>query len=379
MAQPLVVMSINSAWNVLNFRLGLVRGLQEAGWRVVAIVPDEPAAARLGAHGIEHIAVPMSARGTSPLADIRLLWTYWRVLGRLRPGAYLGYTIKPNIWGTIAARLRGVPVVANVAGLGETFIGTGPVNRLVRLLYRLALKQADRVFFQNPDDRDRFVTAGIVRPDAVALLPGSGVDLARFAPPERDPPVRGGAFRFLLVTRLLKAKGVADYVAAARLLRDRFPAARWQVLGLAQTGRGAIDPETLARWSRETALEITPGAEDVRPHLQAADCVVLPTFYPEGTPRSLLEAAASGRPLIATRVPGCSEIVRDGKNGYLVPPRDPDALAAAMARMLEAGGDDLARMGAASRALAECEFDERIVIERYLAALAAVTRVQATR
>lgn len=379
MAGPVVAISINASWNIVNFRLGLIRGLQAAGYRVVALTPPDRFAASFAALGIDHVPIPIDGRGTSPLADLALLWRYWRALRRLRPAAYLGYTIKPNIWGSLAARLNGVPVINNIAGLGETFGGRGPLNRLVRWLYRQALRGSATVFFQNPDDRALFVAGGIVPAASTRSLPGSGVDLARFAVRRRAPASDGG-FVFLLIARLLVAKGVGDFVAAARLVRERAPAARFRVLGIVQQGKGAIPPAQLDAWARSGDVELLPATDDVRDVLAEADCVVLPTFYPEGTPRALLEAAASGLPIIATDVPGCREIVRHGRNGFLVRPRDPQDLADRMIAMAALPPGAAAAMGAAGRALVEREFDERIVVDAYLAALdRAVGRgVQAT-
>ncbi|AQR75547.1 glycosyltransferase family 4 protein [Sphingomonas sp. LM7] len=368
MADKTVVISINGSWNILNFRLGLVRGLQAAGYRVVAIAPRDEYSDRLAEFGIEYFPIEMDPRGTSVLRDLRLFVDYYRLLGKLRPAAFLGYTIKPNVFGSLAARLRGTPTINNIAGLGETFLASGLINRLVRGLYRLALDRATVIFFQNPDDRALFVEKEIVRAERTRLLPGSGVDLSRFQPSARTVSAEQGV-TFLFVGRLLHSKGVADLVEAARIVKSRYPNTRVQLLGLIQEGRGAITLETLREWERSGAIEFPGGADDVRPFLTAADCVVLPTFYPEGTPRSLLEAAAAGLPLIASNVPGCREIVEDGANGFLVPPRDPAALAERMTALLELPADARAAMGRRSREKAEQEFDERIVVTRYLEAL----------
>lgn len=362
-----IVISINGSWNILNFRLGLVRGLQAAGYRVVAIAPRDDYSDRLAEVGIDFLPIAMDPRGTSVWRDLRLLVDYYRLLGKVRPAAFLGYTVKPNVYGSLAARLRGTPAINNIAGLGETFLQNGLINRIVRGLYRLALDRSALILFQNPDDRALFVEKGIVRAERTGLLPGSGVDLGRFKPSVHE--IGAGRATFLFVGRLLQAKGIADLVAAALMVKTRYPEARFQLLGLLQQGKGAIELETIRGWERDGAIEFLGGADDVRPFLADADCVVLPTFYPEGTPRSLLEAAAMGLPLIASNVPGCREIVEDGVNGFLVPPRDPAALADRLTAFLELSPDARAAMARRSREKAEREFDERIVVARYLDAL----------
>lgn len=366
-----VAISINSAWNVFNFRAGLIAALRRAGWRVVVLVPDDGYGEQVRALGAEVVQVPISPRGLSPAADLKLLWRYWRLLGQIRPNAFLGYTVKPNVWGSLAAQARDVPVLNNVSGLGEAFLAPGPLNRLVRLLYRVAFARSRVVFFQNGDDRALFETLGLIDPAKVRLLPGSGIDTTRFA--EVSLPDEGERFTFLLVGRLLIAKGVGEFAEAARLVRHRYPAVRFQLLSLPQEGRGAIDPVAVRAWVAEGLIELLPPTDDVRSALAAAGCVVLPS-YREGTPRSLLEAAAVGRPLIATDVPGCREVVREDENGFLVPARDATALADAMERMLTLSAAERQTLGTASRALVERRFSEHLVTDAYLDALDEVTR-----
>jgi glycosyltransferase involved in cell wall biosynthesis len=364
-----IAIAINSSWNIYNFRSGLVRALVEAGYEVLAIAPVDAHSERLSELGCRFVPIRMSARGTSPLEDARLFLDYRRILKRHRPAAFLGYTIKPNVYGSLAAHSLKIPVVNNIAGLGVTFLKHGLFQRIVRAMYRTALRRSHTVFFQNPDDRRLFVEAGLVRPRQTELLPGSGIDLERFAPAQRkressDPLV------FLVVSRLLRSKGIAHYVAAAEAVRKEFPNAEFRIAGIMEKGHGeAITEDEIRRWSAAGLINYLGALDDVRPALSAADVVVLPTFYPEGTPRALLEAAAMGKPLISTDVPGCREVIADGVNGFLCEPRDVESLAGAMSRMIGMSDAERAAMGAASRAKAERDFDERIVIARYAAAL----------
>lgn len=361
--RPIVVLSANSTWNIVNFRAGLIRALRSAGYAPVVIAPRDAAAdSRMRELGVECITVPIDRSGVNPAADLRLLRAYRRLLERLRPAAYLGYTIKPNIYGAMAAARLGIPAIPNVSGLGTAFIRNGLLQQIVVRLYRIGFRRAPVVFFQNAEDRQLFVERRIVRPDQARVLPGSGVDLERFSP----APAPGGPPAFLFIGRLLRDKGVAEFIAAARLLRRELPEARFQLLGpIDDANRTAVDPHELQSWISEGVVEHLGTTDDVRPFIAAATAVVLPS-YREGLPRSLLEAGAMERPLIATDVPGCREVVEDGINGLLCKVRDPQSLAAAMRRIAGMPAAELAAMGAAARQRVQDRFSEAVVVGIYL-------------
>lgn len=378
MMQKTVVISINASWNIINFRKGLIAGLQRAGYRVVALAPTDAYSGLLQSLGVEHVPIEMDSQGASPARDLGLLLRYYKALRRIRPAVFLGYTAKPNVYGSLAAHFLNIPVVNNVAGLGTAFIRHGPLTKIVTSLYRLAFRRSFTVFFQNPEDRDLFVSEGIVRPGQAALLPGSGIDLVHFAP-ARHERLPDQPFTFLLVARLLWDKGVGEFVQAARIVKRRHPSVRFQLLGfLDVANRTAISQNDVSGWVSESTIEYLGHEDDVRPFIAAADCVVLPS-YREGLPRTLLEAAAMAKPLIATDVPGCRHVVEDGVNGFLCAARDPGSLADAMEKMLSLGSSALLELGAAARARAETEFDERHVVDRYLAATAAAVEAQADK
>jgi glycosyltransferase involved in cell wall biosynthesis len=362
-----IVISINAAWNIVNFRLGLIRALREAGHEVIALAPADRHSARLQALGIPYVPITMDKKGLSPLGDLALLVRYWRILRRLRPDVFLGYTAKPNVYGSLAAQALGIRVINNVSGLGTAFIRKGLLTRIVSTLYRIAFRRSATIFFQNEEDRDLFLAEKLVTPRQARLLPGSGIDLERFRP---APEERGkGAFVFLLIARLLWDKGVGEYVEAARRVRAVFPEARFQLLGfLDAENRTAVPRSAVEAWVREGIVDYLGEAEDVRPFIATADCVVLPS-YREGLPRTLLEAAAMAKPLIATDVPGCRHAVEAGVNGLLCPARDAGGLAAAMTEMIRAPRSRRERWGQAGRARIEREFDEKIVAARYLEAI----------
>lgn len=363
-----IVISVNAAWNIHNFRSGLIRELIRQGYDVMTVAPPDEYAARLQALGCRFVGMPMDCNGTHPGRDLSLLMRYLRVLHAARPLAYLGYTVKPNVYGSMAAQALGIPVINNIAGLGTTFINHSCVTYLVRELYRFALQRSHRVFFQNADDQKLFVQSGLVRPEITDRLPGSGVDLGHYQPVPQAP-MEGRAFRFLLISRMLKDKGVEEFVAAAELVRRRVPAVEFQLLGFIDAGNAnAISLEKITDWQSRGLVRYLGKTDDVRSYLADADCVVLPS-YREGAPRSLLEAAAMARPIIATNVAGCQDIVDHNVNGLLCRARDAHDLAAKMLQMIELPSERRQEMGMTGRMKVAQKFDERIVIRKYLDAI----------
>ncbi|MDB5797077.1 MAG: glycosyl transferase, group 1 [Paucimonas sp.] len=366
-----IVISSNTSWSVVNFRARLIRTLLEHGHEVTVLAPRDKHAPRLVHPGCRVIDLEIDVNGTNPARDLALVGRYFKHLRRERPAAYLGYTVKPNVYGSIAAHLLGIPVINNVSGLGRAFIAPGPVTHVVRLLYRVALRRSHTVFFQNAEDRSLFLECGLVPRGRDALLPGSGVDLEHFTPATTTAvPGRGEPdFTFLLIGRMLRDKGVEEFALAARALRGRFPHARFQLLGHIDPGNpGTIPRERIREWEDEHLLEYLGEADDVRPIIARADCVVLPS-YREGVPRSLLEAAAMGKPLLASDAVGCRDAVTDRITGLLCKPGNAHDLAMKMSEMICFEPDRRSRMGAAGRRKMETSFDEHIVIARYLEAI----------
>jgi len=376
MARRKILIGLNTTWNIVNFRAGLVSALVERGWEVVAVSPPDEYVPRLLALGVRHVPVDMQAQGTSPAADLALFCRYVAIFWRERPDVWLGYTIKPNIYGSLAAHCLRIPVVNTVTGLGTAFLRAGWMTRIVKLLYRLAFSRSRRVFFQNGEDRALFVDAGLVARERTDQVAGSGVDLRRF-PAMPMPQGSGRPFRFLLVARLLGDKGVREYVAAARAVK----AVRADVEVMLM---GALDPrnpdsvrgDELSAWIAEGVVNYVPAGDRVAAEMAAADCVVLPS-YREGAPRTLIEAASTGRPMIASDVVGCREVLEDGVNGFFCRARDSDDLARAMLRMLDLDADGRAAMGRNARDKAERVFDERVVIARYVDAASRIANAAA--
>ena len=358
-----ILLTVNTAWNIANFRLNLIKSFQDECWEVITAAPEDDYAEILRLRGIRFYPIPIQNMGTNPFEDLKLCFTYWKLFKRERPDVLLSFTVKPNIYAGLAAKILVIPYFPNVAGLGTAFIKTNWITWIVKKLYRFALSGANTVFFQNIDDQSLFIQQSLVAPSKVQLLPGSGVDTTRFLP--RQTP-RSDNFTFLLPSRLLWDKGVGEFIEAAQMLRAKCKKARFQLLGfLGIENRSAISEEQVQHWVDMGIVEYLGSTDDVRPYLAMADCVVLPS-YREGTPRALLEAAAMARPIITTDTVGCREVVDEGVNGYLCQPRDAKDLADKMVRVLQLNAQELEKMGLRGRDKMLREFDEQIVIERYM-------------
>lgn len=369
--RPKVMISLNTAWNLVNFRAGLIRSLVAAGYEVVAVAPPDEYSPRLQALGCRFVPLPMDNKGTHPGRDMLLFWRFLQLMRKERPQVYLGYTVKPNVYGSLAAHALKIPVINNIAGLGAVFIQEGWLTRLVRLLYRLALFRSVKVFFQNGDDRALFVSGRLVSEAITDRLPGSGIDLTQFVPmplPNKAP------VRYLLIARMLWDKGVGEFVEAARILKKQGLQADFCLLGFLDVQNpGAISRDQMNEWADEGVVRYLGVSDNVREEIAQADCVVLPSYYREGTPRTLLEAAAMARPIVTTDAVGCREVVDDGVNGYLCKPRDATDLAAKMAEIFSLPPNEREAMGLRGREKVERDFDEKIVIKKYLEAIEART------
>jgi glycosyltransferase involved in cell wall biosynthesis len=368
------VLFANTDWYLYNFRRSLALSLQQAGYDVLLISPPGPYGDKLRALGLRWESVPMLRRSLNPLREIALLWHLIRLLRRERPTLVHGFTIKCAVYGSLAARLAGISARVNaVAGMGYVFTSSHMKARMlrpvVRGLLRLALGGRDaRLILQNADDVELFQRAGLVDPAHIRLIRGSGVDCAQFAGVSSKAS-GDGRMRVLLASRLLWDKGVGEYVAAIRQLRIQGRAIHALLAGTPDPGNPAAVPEaTIQGWANEGLVVWLGHVDNMVNLLGSVDVVVLPS-YREGLPRSLVEAAACGLPLITTDVPGCREVISDGIDGLLVPMGDSDALAQAIQRLQD--NPEFARqLGDAARLKARSQFDERIVIQRTLAVYA---------
>jgi glycosyltransferase involved in cell wall biosynthesis len=371
--RPILLFVVNETYFFVSHRLPVAEAARAAGYEVHVAAPDDHVWApedfsiqRLIDAGFVYHRIPLSRRGTNPLQELRTLVAIFALLRRLRPTLVHLLTVKPTLYGGLSARLLGIPAVATVTGLGHAFSGTGWRLRLLRRLlltvYRLSLgHRRARVIFQNPDDRATLVDGGVVVASQAALVRGSGVDLTQFRP--RPEPADGPPLA-VMAARLIWEKGVDDFAAAARLLRHRGTAVRCVLVGRTHPDNPRAVPESMLRsWQTEGVLEWWGRREDMAAVYAQAAMVVLPSRYGEGIPKVLIEAAAAGRAIIATDIPGCRDIARNTENGVLVPPGDPAALAAAIAQL--AGDPELRRrLGTTGRAIALDGFSDREVAQR---------------
>lgn len=365
-----VAVVLNTSWNIYNFRKGLILALLNNGHQVIAVAPKDEYSAKLVEMGCDFEPVKMDSRGANPLKDFKLTHELYRIYKRIKPDVILQYTIKPNIYGTFAASLLRIPVVNNVCGLGTAFLNKNLVSRAAKLMYKLAFQFPKLVFFQNQDDKDFFLKENLIRKHQTDVLPGSGIDVEHFSPQKMD--YSNKPFTFLLISRLIHDKGIIEYINAIDILRKKGVDARFEVLGqIDQKHRRGIEKSLIDNWIDKGIIDYLGTTDDVRPHINHSDCVVLPS-YREGTPRSLLEAASSGKPIVATNVAGCNSIVENNINGFLCEAKNANDLADKMELMLNSNQSQRERMGIESRKIAKSRFSENIVIDKYLNAIATV-------
>ena len=375
-----IIVAVNSTFNLINHRIGLINGLLSEGYEVVAVSPTDEFASRLKELDCYHVPLQMERKGTNIGRDLLLFWRYRVLMKQHKPDIYLGFTAKPNIYGSLAAQSLGIPVINNISGLGTVFGAMSTtlygrfLSRLVRILYRFALLRSKKIFFQNKDDYHEFFEKGVVKDHLTDLLPGSGVDLNRFTYKpitvnQLSPKVNNEKkkTRFLLISRMLWDKGIGEYVKAARFLTRRYPRSEFCMIGFLDfQNPEAISEAQINEWISEGIVQYLGVINDIRPEIIKADCVVLPSLFREGTPRSLLEAAAMGRPIITTNSVGCRETVDDGVSGYLCIPSDSVDLSKKMERLIQLNDTQRYEMGRCGRKKMETQFDEQIVVQKYL-------------
>jgi len=359
------------AYSLVNFRGRLLAEMVANGHQVLACAPDadEAVIARLVAMGVEYRIVPMARIGLNPFHDLRTATWLWRRFSEEQPDVVLAYTQKPIIYAGLALRMVRKPrFFAMVSGLGHAFGEDAKpwLRSLVAALYRPALARASAVFVFNADDRGEMLQHRMIRANArVVRVPGTGVDLAHFA----AAPVPEGSVRFLMIARLLKSKGIFEYVEAARRIRRDRPDVSFALLGPLDPNPAGVDAAQVATWQQEGVIDYLGETRDVRPYLADASVFVLPSWYREGLPRTILEAMATGRAVITTDMPGCREPIEPGVNGFVVEPHDVDDLAKAMRRFVDDPGL-AATMGARARETAVNRFSVERVNEILLSTMA---------
>jgi glycosyltransferase involved in cell wall biosynthesis len=353
---------INSSWNIYNFRMGLIQSFLSQNHEVIAIAPNDGYGQKLEDIGCEFYELNIEAKGSNPAKDLLLVHKLYNIYKKAKLDIVLHYTVKPNIYGTLAAKMLGISAINNVTGLGTLFIRQNFTSVIGKVLYRFAFQFPQCVFFQNEDDRQLFIEQKLVSAHITDTLPGSGINVTDFKPQAFK---NNHVFTFLMIARVLYDKGILEYIEAIKILKSQNIAVRCQLLGKIDTNAGlGIPHEQVQQWVDEGLIEYLGTVEDVKPIINDADCVILPS-YREGVPRTLIEAASLGKPIITTDVPGCRETVKDAFNGFLCNVKDPKDLAEKMKIMLTIGEPMLRKMGANSRQLAVEKFDINIVIRKY--------------
>ncbi len=361
-----IAVVVNTSWNIFNFRMGLVNRLIESGHEVIAIAPKDAYSANIIAAGCEYINLTMDSRGVNPIKDAALTIELFRIYKRINPDVILHFTIKPNIYGTLAARFLKIPVINNVSGLGTVFLWDNFASKVALWMYKIAFKSANFVFFQNREDEKHFIDKVGIRNMQSGILPGSGIDISVFKP---NGYVKNEDFTFILIARLLIDKGIEEFVEAVRILKKKGLKARFLVFGNIEANhKRAISIDKVSAWAKEGIIEYKGVTDNIREQVGHSDCVVLPS-YREGTPRTLLEGGSMAKPLIATDVPGCNNVVISGYNGLLCNAKDSAHLAKQMEHLMSLPTAEIEAMGQNSRKLVVEKYDENIVIDKYESAI----------
>ena len=361
-----IIITVNAAWNVVNFRRSLIEAFISDGHTVVVLAPPDVSKSvmkDLKLLGCRFLPLEMDRKGINPIKNFALVGRMKKAFREERPDMIFSYTIKNNIFGSLAAAKLGIPFVPNITGLGTAFLSGRFLQKISICLYRYAFRKNLITFFQNHDDKDFFLNHKIITNQQARLLPGSGIDLEYFKsttyPSDHEETI------FLMIARIIRDKGVLEYVETAREIKSKFPNVRFQILGSIDTAnRNAIDAKIVQSWVNEGIIEYLGISDDVRPHISRSHCVVLPS-YREGAPRTLIEGASMARPIIASDVPGCREVVENSKTGYLCKARNKNDLMRCVKDFMSLKHEDKVLMGRLGREKMVKNYDDSIIKQAY--------------
>lgn len=360
-----IILNANNGFVLYNFRFNLMKTLEEKGFKVICIAGRDSSVEDIKKNRWEFIDSNLDRKGTSILKDLKLFLFYLKVFRKEKPNYILNFTIKPNIYGTLAAKLIGIPVINNVTGLGDTFDTESLTSKIVKVLYKISFKFPKKVFFQNDDDLNIFLSNKLIDKKICDRLPGSGVEVSRFIPLKKERKDNKKVFLFL--GRISNKKGVRIINEVSKILTFKYPNIKFQLLGKIYTDEeGHISKEELLSWEKESNIKYIGTSRDVRQQIKEADCIIFPSFYREGVPRALIEAASMAKPILTTDNVGCRDIVEDGYNGYLAKPNDVESMVEVVEKFLSLDENKQREMGNNGRKKVLKEFDERIVIDKYL-------------
>ena len=361
----IIAFSGNTSWSMYNFRLGLMKKFLDFGYEVYVVAPTDDYTKKIEAEGIKFIPITNLKRsGNNPIQDYSLYKEYAKIYKKLQPAFIFHYTIKPNIYGTLAARLCNIKSISITTGLGNAFAKRGIIFYFVKYLYKISSFYAVEVWFLNSSDKHTFIKNNIIPESKSFILPGEGINTSLFIPAKNYPVNEHTTF--LLLSRMLYDKGIKVFVDATRLLLEKGYELSSLLLGQTdQDNPEAISRETIEKWQQEGVIKYLGSTANVKPFIENADAVVLPSYYKEGIPRVLLEAASMGKPIITTRNPGCIEVVDDGVNGYLCEIKNVNDMASKMEQFIHLSIEERKRMGMAGRRKMQANFDEQIVLDIY--------------
>jgi glycosyltransferase involved in cell wall biosynthesis len=354
----------NTSWSLFNFRFRLSKHLRANGYEIVLIAPQDSYSDILKEE-FEYYNINLDNKGTNPKQDIKSIINFYKLYKKIKPDVVLHFTIKPNIYGAIACKFLGIKSISNIAGLGTLFVKQNHVTKIAKYLYKYSQHKVDKIFFQNKDDFNMFVSEGLVDQEKCDILPGSGVNISNFSPIERCKS--DDTFRFMLAARMLWSKGIGEYVSAAMIIKKKYKNVEFQLMGFLDVeNNSAISKEQIKSWVEAKHVTYLGVSDNIKSEISKIDCMVLPSFYREGTPRVLLESASMAKPIITTDNVGCRDVVSDGVNGYLCKIKDSSDLVKKMEIMMNLSPEERYRMGRSGRNKMIKEFDECIVINKYL-------------
>lgn len=361
-----IVLVSNTSWSLYNFRLGLIRALNKEGYEVTVVAPRDSFTSKLISEGISYKELNIKNYSINPFDDLKLILQLFRIYKQIKPGLIFHYTIKPNIYGGIAAFLNKIPSILVTTGLGHLFEFKNFILRWITLfLYRIAAWMSKELWFLNENDRDVFVYKRIVRAKKAKVIKGEGINTFWFTPKKRKN--FHGLQRFLFAGRLIWDKGVQEYVEAARIINSRHRNTKFEIIGfIDQSNPKSIPYEQIYKWQKEKTIKYLGETSDIRPFLNKANCLVFPSYYREGISRILMEAASMETPIITTDNVGCRDLVDDGVNGYLVEPKNVNDLVEKIESFLELSAEDKLVMGKMGRKKMVKHFEERLIIDEYL-------------
>lgn len=354
-----IVFIVNHDVVIYNFRKEMVEEMLDSGYEVSIISPKGNRIDILEKMGCKFVEVDVDRHGINPIKDLFLINKYIKILRKIKPDYVLTFTVKPNIYGSIAASKLNIPFLVNITGLGTALENEGLVQKILILLYKKSLKNVDTVFFQNESNLNFFINENISNPNKFELLNGSGVNLEQFHPLEYPT---SDVIKFVFISRIMKEKGIDQYLQAAKIIKNKYPNTEFHICGFLEDDY----QETIEEYEKMDIITYHGMIMDIRDILKYTHCTIHPSYYPEGMSNVLLESSASARPVITTMRPGCKEIVDDNQTGYLFQEKNTEQLVEKIENFINLNFEEKKAMGISARSKMEKEFDRKFVTNAYM-------------